>query len=129
MRTCGLVTDYLGMGADFALVATAFVGTYYAFVSSRLFRGDLIMERVWRLATAAFLVVAFFSVLDFAFTAENNSLMQLHLVRFAALFAIIIFVVAAMSLVRWGRSTTEAGNQQSRQYRPGLLSAGRGRTS
>jgi hypothetical protein len=112
------VTDYLAMAADVALAAAAFMGTYYASVSSKLFKGDLIMERVWRLASAAFLVVAFFSVLDFIFNVENSSLVDIHLVRFAAVFAVVIFVVAMMLLVRWGRSTTESGNLQSRQYLP-----------
>ena len=117
MRTCGLVTDFLAMGADVALAAAAFLGTYYASVSSRLFRGDLIMERVWRLAAAAFLAVAFFSVLDFIFIAENSSFVLLDLVRIASIFAVGIFVVAMMQLVRWGRATTEGGTQRSRQYR------------
>ena len=118
MLTCGLVTDYLAMVADIVLAAAAFVGTYYASVSSRLFKGDPIMERVWRLATAAFLAVAFFSILDLIFTAENSSLVLLHLVRFASIFAVVIFVVAMMQLVKWGKSTTEGGNQQSRQSPP-----------
>jgi len=113
-----LVTDYIAMGADVALAASAFVGTYYASVSSRLFSGDIVMERVWRLATVAFLAVAFFSVLDFIFNAENSSLVLLHLVRFASVFAVVIFVVAMMQLVRWGRATTEGGNQQSQPYPP-----------
>jgi len=116
--TCVLVTDYIAMVADVALAASAFVGTYYASVSRGLFRGDIVMERVWRLATVAFLAVAFFSVLDFIFTAENSSIVSLHLVRFASIFAVVIFVVAMMQLVRWGKSATEGGNRQSRQYRP-----------
>jgi hypothetical protein len=112
------VTDYIAMAADVALAAVAFVGTYYGSVLSKLFRGDLIMERVWRLATAAFMIVAFFSALDFIFTAENSSLVQLHLVRISAAFAVAVFVVAMMLLVGWGRSTTESGTLQSRQYPP-----------
>jgi len=115
--TCALVTDYIAIVADVALAAAAFVGTYYASLSSRLFRGDLIMERVWRLATVAFLAVAFFSVLDFIFTAENSSYLLLDSVRFASIFAVSIFVVAMMQLVRWGRSSTEAGTELSQRYR------------
>jgi len=113
-----IVTDYLGVAADVALAIAAFIGTYYASVSSRLFRGDLIMERVWKLATTAFIVIALFSVLDIIFIAENSSLALLHLVRFAAVFAVVIFVVAVMLLVRWGKSATESGIPQSRQYPP-----------
>lgn len=112
----GFVTDYLGAAADVALAVAAFIGTYYASVSSRLFRGDLIMERVWKLATTAFTVIALFSVLDIIFIAENSSLVLLHLFRFAAVFAVAIFVVAMMLLVRWGKSTMESGTPQSRQY-------------
>ena len=112
------MTDYLGVALDAALALAAFMGTYYASVSSRLFKGDFIMERVWKLATIAFLVIAFFSVLDIIFIAENSSLVLLHLVRFASVFAIVIFVIAVMLLVRWGRSTTEAGTRRSGQYPP-----------
>lgn len=68
----GHVLDHIGIGADVALAVTAFVGAYYAFVSSRLFRGDFIMERVWRLATASFAITAFLSVLDFLLTTVNS---------------------------------------------------------
>jgi hypothetical protein len=109
------VTDYIGVAADVALAIAAFIGTYYASVSSRLFKGDPIMERVWKLATTAFMVIAFFSVLDIIFIVENSSLALLHLVRFALVSALIIFVVAVMLLVRWGKSATEPGTPQSRQ--------------
>ena len=117
-RAQGLVTDYLGVAADVALAIAAFVGTYYSSVSSRLFRGDPIMERVWKLATTAFIIVAFFSALDIIFIAENSSLVLLHLVRFGAVFAVVIFVMAVMLLVRWARSTTESGTQQPGPYPP-----------
>jgi hypothetical protein len=110
------VVDYIGMGGDVALAATAFLGTYYASVASGLFRGDPIMERVWRLATAAFVIVAFFSVLDFMLTFISSPILSYHLVRFAAVFAIAVFVVAAMVLVRWGKMPMEPKTQLSRQY-------------
>jgi len=113
----GFVPDYIAMGADVALAIASFIGVYYAFVSSRLFRGDLIMERVWRLATIAFVVVGFVSALDFLFTATSSPLVQFDLGRIAAVFALAIFVVALMTLVRWGKST-ESGTQQSRRYPP-----------
>ena len=106
------VSDYIALGADVALAAAAFVGTYYAFEASRLFKGDPIMERVWRLATVAFVILAFFSALDFLFTAEGSSLVQYHLVRIAAVIAIAVFVFAVILLVRWGRSSTELKTRQ-----------------
>jgi uncharacterized membrane protein YfhO len=115
----GFVVDYIGIGADVVLAVVAFMGTYYASVSSRLFKGDPIMERVWRLATIAFVTVLFFSALDFIFTVTGSPLAQLHLARISAAFALIVFVVAIMTLVRWGRSSTEPKTQQSQQYRPG----------
>lgn len=115
-RTFRPVLDYISMGADVALAAAAFVGTYYAIECSRLFRGDLIMEEVWRLATVAFVILAFFSVLDFVLTLANSAFLQYHLVRIAAVFAIAVFVAAVMVLVRWGRSSTEPRTQQSGQY-------------
>lgn len=109
--------DYIALVADAALAAMTFIGMYYAFVSSRLFRGD-VMERVWRLATAAFFAVAFFSSLDFVLTIVNNPLEQLHLVRIASAFGIGIFVVAIAVFVRWGRSSVEQRTQPSPQYPP-----------
>jgi len=70
------------------------------------------MERVWRLATVAFLIVALLSLLDFIFVLENSSLAQLHLVRIAVTFALAVFVVAMVTMVRWGRSATEAQTQR-----------------
>ena len=110
------MSDYIAVVADVALFVAAFIGTYYALESSRLFKGDLIMENVWRLATAAFAIISFFSVLDFLLTVENSSLVQYHFVRIGAVFAIAIFVVAVMLLVRWGRSSMEPGTRPSRQY-------------
>jgi hypothetical protein len=104
------MVDYIALGADIAIVVITSIGTYYAFVASTLFKGDVIMERVWRLATTAFAIVAFFSVIDFGLTAANSSLVGLHLVRIAAVIAIGIFVVAVMLLTRWGRSTIEPRN-------------------
>lgn len=101
------MVDYIALGADVALVVITAIGTYYASVASKLFKGDSIMERVWRLATVAFGIVAFFSVIDFALTAANSSMIGLHLVRIAAVIAIGIFVVAMMLLARWGQSTME----------------------
>ena len=112
------MTDYIAVVADIALAAAAFVGTYYASVSGKLFKGDLVMEKVWRLATVAFVVVAFVSVLDLISMAGGSSLSQFHLVRIGAVVAVIIFVVAMIELVRWGKSTTEGGSQQSRQSPP-----------
>jgi phosphoglycerol transferase MdoB-like AlkP superfamily enzyme len=109
------VVDYIAIVADIALFVSAFIGTYYAFESSRLFKGDFIMEKVWRLATVAFVITAFFSVLDFILTAENGSLAQYHFVRIGAVFAIAIFVVAVMLLVGWGRSSMESRTRPSRQ--------------
>jgi ACR3 family arsenite efflux pump ArsB len=110
------MSDYISMGADLALAAVAIIGIYYAIECANLFRGDLIMQRVWRLATAAFVILAFFSVLDFLLTFANNPLGQYHLVRVATVFAIGAFAAAAMVLVRWGRSSTEPRTQQSGQY-------------
>ena len=112
------MVDYIALGADVALAVVAFIGTYYAFLATRLFRGDLIMERVWRLATIAFTIVALFSVLDFIFTLENSPLVNLHLVRIASVFALAVFIFAIMTVVRWGRSPMESRTQQSRQYPP-----------
>ena len=109
------MVDYIAAVADVALFVTASIGTFYAFESSRLFKGDLIMEKVWRLATTAFVIVAFFSALDFLLTAENSSLVKYHFVRIGAVFAIAIFVIAVMLLVRWGRSTMEPGTRPSQQ--------------
>ena len=96
------------------MAVIAFMGTYYASASSRLFKGDLIMERVWMLATVAFMVVAFFSALDFIFYIEDSSLVQLHLVRITSVLALAVFVVAMVMLVRWGKSSTEPKTRQSR---------------
>ena len=112
------MVDYLGMGADVALTVVAFIGTYYATVASRLFSGDLIMERAWRLATVAFVIVALFSALDFIFTAGNSSLVDLHLVRISAVFAVAVFVAAIMTVVRWGRAPMEPRIQRSQQSPP-----------
>ena len=109
------MVDYVGLGADAVLAVVSFTGTYYASVASRLFRGDPVMERVWRLATVAFAVVALFSVLDFVFTAGNSDLVLLHLVRLSAVFALAVFVVAVMTLVRWGKASTEPKTEQSPQ--------------
>jgi DMSO/TMAO reductase YedYZ heme-binding membrane subunit len=109
------VPDYVALVTDLALAAVAFAGTYYAFESSRLFRGDF-MERVWRLVTTAFIIIAFFSILDFIFTIENSSLAQLDVVRIAAVFAICVFVYAMMTVVKWGKSSMESRTQLSRQY-------------
>ena len=109
------MVDYIAIIADVALLVLAFIGTYFAFESSRLFKGDLIMEKLWRLSTTAFVTIAFFSVLDFIITAENSSLVQYHFVRIGAVFAIAMFVVAVMLLVRWGRSSIEPGTRPSRQ--------------
>jgi hypothetical protein len=110
------MVDYLGIVADIALVAVATLGVYFATVSSRLFKGDPIMERVWRLAAVAFMIVAFFSALDIIFNVENSSLAQLYLVRISAIFALAVFVLAMMNMVRWGRSSTEKRTPQSPQY-------------
>ena len=101
------MVDYIGLGADIAVLAVAIVGTYYTSVCNRLFKGDVIMEKVWRLATFAFVIVVLFTALDFIFTAEDSSLVQLHLVRIASAFALAVFVVAIMTLARWGRTSTE----------------------
>jgi len=108
------VVDYIAIVADVALFVAAFIGTSYAFEASRLFQGDLIMEKVWRLATTAFLIIAFFSVLDLLLTVENSSFVQYHFVRIGAVFAIAIFVVAVIQLVRWGRSSMEPRTRPSR---------------
>jgi hypothetical protein len=110
------MADLLGIGADIALVAVAIAGVYYATVSSRLFKGDPVMERVWRLAAIAFMIIVFFSALDIIFNLANSSLMQVYLVRISAVFALAVFVLAMMNLVRWGRSSTEARTQQLPQY-------------
>ena len=112
---CEGVVDYVGLGADAVLAVVSFTGTYYASVASRLFRGDPVMERVWRLATVAFAGVALFSGLDFVFTAGNSDLVLLHLVRLSAVFALAVFVVAVMTLVRWGKASTEPKTEQSPQ--------------
>ena len=109
------MSDYIAIVGDFALLVAAFVGTLYAFESSRLFKGDTIMEKVWRLSTAAFVIIAFFSVFDFILTVQNSSLVQYHFVRIGAVFAIAIFVVAVGLLVRWGRSSMEPRTRQSQQ--------------
>jgi hypothetical protein len=113
--TFGHVTDYIALVADMALAVLTFTGVYYAFMSSRLFRGD-VMERVWRLATVAFLIIAFFSVFDFILTVENSPLVQLHLVRIAAAFGVGVFVVSLGTLVGWAKSSTEPRTQPSQQY-------------
>lgn len=110
------MVDYIATFVDVALAVLTFVGTYYAYVASRLFRGDPIMERMWRLVTAAFIFVAFFSVLDLILTVASNPLVGLHLVRIAAILALGIFVFAVMMLVRWGKSSMELRTQPSRQY-------------
>lgn len=98
--------DYIGMGADVALAAATFVGVYYSLRASRLFRRD-IMERVYRIATVAFLIVAFFSVLDFVFIIGDNFLAQIHLVRIAAAIAVVLFVIALSMIVRWASPPAE----------------------
>jgi hypothetical protein len=106
------MADYVGLVADIALAVVAFAGTYYASGARRLFKGDIIMERVWLLATAAFTLVALLSLLDFIFTVENSSLVLLHLTRIGAVLAMAVFVVATMLLVRWGKTSTEQRTRQ-----------------
>jgi hypothetical protein len=110
------VVDYIAVGTDIVLAAVAFIGMYYASVSTRLFKGDPIMERVWRLATVAFVIVALFSALDFIFVVSDSSLVELHLVRIAAVFGLAVFVAAMVVLVRWGRSSTDPKTEPSRPY-------------
>ena len=102
------MTDYIVLGTDVALAVISFTGAYYSFVASGLFNGDLIMEKVWRFWTAAFVIVAFSTVFDFLLTLESSPLGWLHLVRVASVFAIGIFVFAVIMLVSWGRSPTES---------------------
>ena len=113
-----LVTDYITLGTDFVLTGLTFVGTYYAFVAGNLFKGDLIMERVWRLATLAFGIFAFFSAIDFILTADNIPAVGVHPIRIGAVLSVSIFIVSVILLVRWGRSTMEPRTQPSRQYPP-----------
>jgi magnesium-transporting ATPase (P-type) len=94
------VLDYIGMGSDAVLAVATFAGVYYSFRASRLFKRD-IMERVYRITTAAFLIVAFFSVLDFISIISNNFLVEIHLVRIAATVAVVLFVIALAMLVKW----------------------------
>lgn len=103
------------MGADAALVAATLVGVYYASTARRLFRGDHVMERVWRATTTTLMIIAIFSVLDLVFTVQSSFLLQFHLISIAAVFAVCIFDFAAMALVRWGRSSTEPRTQPSQQ--------------
>ena len=104
--------DYIALGTDVALAVISFTGAYYAFVASELFKGDLIMEKVWRLSTTAFAILAFFAVFDFLLTLVSSPLDWLHLVRLASVFAIGIFVFAVIMLVSWGRSPTESRTQR-----------------
>jgi FtsH-binding integral membrane protein len=97
------VLDYIGIGSDVTLAFTTLVGVYYSLRASRLFRKD-IMERVYRITTAALLIVAFFSVLNFISSISNSFLEQLHLFRIAATAAVVLFVIALAMLVRWASS-------------------------
>jgi hypothetical protein len=94
----------MGMGSDIALAFTTSVGVYYSYRASRLFRRD-VMERVYRITAAAFLIIAFFSTLDFAFKIIGDNLLeQIHLVGIAATFAVVLFVITLALLVRWASS-------------------------
>lgn len=98
--------DYVGLVEDIVLVVGTFTGIYYSFRASRLFKRD-IMETVYRITTIAFLILAFFSLLDFIFILGNNYLAQVHLVRMAAAVAVVLFVIALGMLVRWASSPAE----------------------
>jgi FtsH-binding integral membrane protein len=101
------VLDYIGIGSDVPLAFATFVGVYYSLRASRLFRRD-IMERVYRITTAALLILAFFSVLDFISSVSNSFLEQLHMFRIAATAAVVPFVIALAVLVRWASSSQES---------------------